>query len=570
MKRNLRILLCGLAVVTLAACSHKNANAPLSYVPADTPYLAANLKPMDADMRALAFKQANAQLPMQVSQLRQLAEKLQNDKPHLAAVLRTLADEMNGRTVQQIIKHLGLDADGLSAFYGLGLSPVLRVQLADPSAFNAFITRLEKAWGTPMAEVKLDGVSYRQAAWNGKIRLRFIVAIDHKQAVLALLPDVNDSKLLRMALGLDKPKDSVQSSGRLKKIAGDNGYLPYSLAYLDLTQWPRLIAGQHDPMLKALVAAEPGAGKMMPASCEPDLQRIAARVPMISTGMTALDARHVGYRIRIDLAPDIARAFSGVDVHLPGLGQPSTHPADIAIALPVEDIRSFWTAQAEAVAAKPFTCPSLVGLNDGFVKLRMALLKTALPTINDLRGMRVILDDLAFDKGSLPQISGQALIASNNPEGLLAAAQLALPPLRDLKLAKDGKPVALPASLTGKVGGLPAWAAMTDHVLAIAVGAGEGPKLQQTLKEKQAGKGFLASFHLDGTMYRKLIEKIADTMEESMQNMAVKGKAGAESRQNLEENLQNMKQQAKQIGSINEDVRVDNRGLGIDVSVKRN
>ncbi len=47
MRSTTRYLAMGLASVMLAACSHKDKDAPLAFVPADTPYVVANLEVMD-------------------------------------------------------------------------------------------------------------------------------------------------------------------------------------------------------------------------------------------------------------------------------------------------------------------------------------------------------------------------------------------------------------------------------------------------------------------------------------------------------------------------------------------
>ena len=576
MKRNLRIIAFALAVGALAACSHKNANAPLSYVPADTPFLLANLKPMDADTREAMFKQANEQIPLQMAQINQLAGKLQADNhPKAAALMRAYTAEFQGRTVQQAMAHMGLDVHGLMAFYGLGLSPVARMQLADPKAFDAYIGRLEKAAGVQLEKATLAGTTYRQTVIGNKIKLRLVVATEHNQAVVALLPADADQALLRSALGLDKPRDSVQSSGKLAKLADADGYLPYSLVYIDLTRLPALIAGEKDPMVKTLLSAVPQAADKIPASCEADFSRIAARMPMISFGMTKINDDRMDSRINIDFAGDITKAFSGIDVNLPGLGSEDGAPMDFALALPVKEFRTFWMAQAEAVAAKPFTCPALTQLNDGFAKMRMNLIKTAMPPINDLRGVRIALDTLELPSQgagvSRPIFSGRVLIASDNPEGMVSMAQLAAPPLRDLKISDNGKPVALPDSLTKMAGGQPAWVAMNKHLLGIAIGAGEDQSLAKDMGASSKARGMLGSFHLNGAFYRKFITAVTGHMNKAMEQAAANNNDpnAKTMAQNIQTNMQALKKQAEHVDSVGQSYRMGKHGLVIDSDNRR-
>ncbi|KGI78620.1 hypothetical protein [Oleiagrimonas soli] len=573
MKGKLRALSGALLVVTLAACSHKASDTPLSYVPDNTPYLIANLKPMPADVRAAIYKQADQQLQMQVDQIRMGTEKLKAKDPKLAALLNVFADEFDGRTLEQGIQHMGLDPDGLSALYGLGMSPVMRFQLSDPKAYEGFVARIEKALGASLTQGTLDKVTYRYADFGDKAKLRFLSSVQDKKAVLALLPADASPDMMRMALGLKHPDKSVQDTDRVEKLADAKGYKPYSVSYIDFRQWPALIAGEKDPMVKALLANAPEAAAKLPASCEADFARMAARVPMVSFGLTTVEPKHIGYRVNIALASDIAKTFAGIDIGLPGMDSKNAAPLDVTFGMPVKEFRSFWMAQADAVAAKPFTCPALVKLNEGFGKLRMAVQKTAVPPINDLRGLRLMIDRLeipaAGSSSKIPDVAGRVLIASDNPEGMLAMAQMGVPALSTMKLDKNGKPVALPADLTKMAGSTPAWAAMTDHLLGLAVGTGEEQRLADDMKASAGSTGTLLAFRMDGSMYRKWIDLMADKATASMQGAIANSddpEAAAQAKQTAKQ-MQQMKDQAKRIDNVIETFHADDDGVTVDADV---
>ncbi|HTM29624.1 MAG TPA: hypothetical protein VL097_09775, partial [Rhodanobacter sp.] len=69
MRSTTRYIALGLAGILLAACGHKDKNAPLAFVPADTPYVVANLDILDDSTRTAMLAQADAQLPSQLAQL---------------------------------------------------------------------------------------------------------------------------------------------------------------------------------------------------------------------------------------------------------------------------------------------------------------------------------------------------------------------------------------------------------------------------------------------------------------------------------------------------------------------
>jgi hypothetical protein len=568
-------MLCTLAlslgVLTLAACSHKQANTPISYVPANTPYVIASLKPLDSDTLKGFLTQADAQMPAQLAQLRSSADRLAEiGKPHMAAVLRELASEFDGRNVEQTAARMGLDLHALSAVYGLGMSPVARFQIADPAKFQAFIGRLEKAWGTPLQTSTLDSLSYQHVEFGKKLRLQMILAVQKKQAVMALLPASADKDLLRQALGLKRPVHSMSDSEALEKLADSKDYQPYVIGELDLQKLPKLITGNTDPMVNAIVAAaKPGASGNPLAACQGDFARIAARVPRISFGYTTLEAKHMASKVNVDLAPDISKALSGISAKLPGLGGDLDAPMDLAMALPVQDLRQFWISQADAVAAKPFSCPALSDLNKGFSELRSKIRYTAVPPFNGLRGLRISIDSLQMpDSGhGRPQFSGRFLIASSNPQGLLALAAMRVPQLSSLNLKKDGKPVALPAQLTAMTGSnKPAWAAMNDDALVIGYGQGEDAKASAELNDDEGQPGTFLRMHVSGTFYQqymKLISKFALAKLDKSSNP--KNEAAMK---DMQRSLQAAQEQAKRIESVAIHTWVDEHGLVIASDVK--
>jgi hypothetical protein len=584
MKRGLAL---GVAGILLAACAHKDKDAPLAFVPADTPYVAANLDVLDDDTRAALFAQANMQLPAQVAQMKSAADQLQAKDPGSANLLRAFAGELDGKTVETFAKNAGLDTKGYSAVYGLGLAPVVRFQLADPTAFEAFVGRLETAYGKKLDSAKLGDISYRRHV-STEAGTEVVLAVVGKQAVAALLPADASDAMLRQALGLDRPAKSLQEDGRLEKLAKAKGYGKQAVGLIDFNRALPLLAGGKDPLFLAMFKAhaqaesaktgEPVANQMqIPASCAADASRVAARIPMMSFGYTRLDAKHQDMRLDVALASDISQAFSGLKVGLPGLGTDASAPFDMSIALPVADLRGFWTAQADAVAAKPFTCPALSDLNDGFAKLAPAMQKAAIPPFGDLLGLRIALD--SFDAGNgqgMPKFTGRLVLGTNNPAGLLAMGQMMTPALAQLKLTSDGKPAPLPTDLTRMIG-QPVWAAMGEKALALGIGAGEDAKLADTLKEPSGEAGRMMRMHLDGAMYQswiKLMMDKADSLTAMSQAMAkssgapadessddAQAKAASAARTHAQ--LQAMQAQAARIKSVSAEMHVDNEGLVI-------
>ncbi|UGB38943.1 hypothetical protein [Frateuria soli] len=584
MRSTKRILALALAGLLLAACGHKDKDAPLAFVPADTPYVAANLDVLDDDTRAALFAQADAQMPTEVAQMRAAADEMAAKDPGTANLLRAFAKELDGKSVETFAQGAGLDLKGYSALYGLGLAPVLRFQLSDTDAFEAFVGRLEAAYGKKLDVANLDKQSYRRHV-STATGTQLILAVVGKQAVAAILPADASQPLLRQALGLDRPARSLQDDGRLAKLAKAKGYEKWAVGELDLTRALPLAASGKDPLFNALLKAraeaesaktgEPVANQLqIPPSCQADAARIASRVPELSFGYTRLEARHQDMRWDISLASDIAQAFAGLEVDLPGLGAAqNSSPFEFFLGLPVAQVRAFWSAQADAVAAKPFTCPALTDLNDTFAKLGQSMQKAAIPPFGDLLGVGLSLDSLTPGQANaMPKFTGRLVLGTSNPAGLLAMGQMMTPALAQLKLTADGKPVALPPALANMFG-QPAWLAMGPKSLALGLGAGEDGKLADALKAPIGKPGQMLRLHLSGQMYLdwvNLMQQKADSLTSAAAALSKDEPAGGETAADkaaiaarTKAQFDSMRAQAARIESMDAQARVDGSGLVI-------
>ena len=93
MRSTTRFIALSLAGAMLAACGHKDKDAPLAFVPADTPYVVANLDVMDDDTRTALLAQADAQLPSQLAQVNAAADRMAAKDPDGARLMHALTAE---------------------------------------------------------------------------------------------------------------------------------------------------------------------------------------------------------------------------------------------------------------------------------------------------------------------------------------------------------------------------------------------------------------------------------------------------------------------------------------------
>ncbi|MEX1826375.1 hypothetical protein [Luteibacter sp. CQ10] len=580
MRPTKRLLALGVASVLLAACGHKDKDAPLAFVPADTPYVFANLDKLDDGVYDAMMIQADAELPGQVAQMKSLAQDLDTKgNADGARLLRAVAAEFDGKKAEAAIDAMGLDVKSGTAVYGVGLSPVVRISLADTAKWEAFVGRLETAYGKKLETADAGGQAYRHVALSDS-GIQVVIATVGKQAVAALLPADAAQPAIRQALGVDRPEKSLQDDGRLADLAKEKDYKNYAVGQVDLTRLLPLVATGKDPLFATFLkhqsqkTGEPI--PPLPPSCQAEATRIAARVPSISFGYTRLDLHHQDQRIDVALADDITKAFSGLKVELPGLGGEAKEPFDLSLALPVEQLRTFFTAQSEAVAAKPFECPAFTGMNDSFAKLGSTMQQAAIPPFGDIRGVRIMLDSFkpAASAAQLPAMTGRVVIATRNPSGLLAMAGALTG--GELKVPSDGKPVPLPPNISATLG-MPTFAAMNGQAIAIGLGDGEDNKLDGALMGALGDAGRMVRLHLTGDMYRSWVDVMAEKAQTYAAGMAEAANAddapadqaanaAAAERSKLQ--FDAMKQQASRVVQVGGEAHVDEKGLVFSGSVE--
>lgn len=589
----------GLGIVLLAAAAgaaykfypRQDVNQPLAFVPADTPYVFANIDVLDDATYQALLARANKELPASLAAWHMLADRQTDNDPRVTALVAAITKELDGKTLQAIAHDTGLRLNGHMAFYGLGLSPVWRAELDDPKAFDAFLGRLETACGKPFDVAKLGEQSYRRyvATASG---VEMVIGIVNGQAVIAALPADAPEPMLREALGLAHPAKSLLEDGRLEQLAQAKGYKKQAVGQLDVARMVELAVGGNDPLIKAMVAkdrdvelavggndplakpmvAKAGDAATIPDTCKADAKRIASRVPAMSFGYTLLDATHQTVRLDVQLAPDITQAFSGLKLDMPGLGVEGRAPLDVTLGIPMDAVRSFWTAQAQAVAASPFHCETLDKLNNDFAELGEAMSQAAVPPVGDLQGVRFVLDNLDLHADDAPVFAGRFAIGSRNPEGLLAMGSSMNEGLRELGLKPDGKLLTLPAKdVPLPVDG--AWAAMSHNAIAVGLGANQDKALTSMLDAKTGDVGQLFRFHMSGAFYSQMMheyyQKTLSNLEPLQGEDEVQGEAAAtKSQGDLLKQLDTLDKQLQNVKSMDASAHMEKDGLVITFGVQ--
>ena len=507
MQRRYRFAALVVGATVLAACGKKSVDnaAPLAFVPADTPYVYANIEPTPKAVTEQWSRRMHEYLPVSLGVYENALDRFAAAKPgnsRAIAAARALIDTLKTHDTWDKLGELGLKPDMRLAFYGVGLVPVLRFELGDATKFRATIADIEHKSGAALPIAKIGDQDY----WYlGDENLVAMFAVEGAQFVATIAPAKASDTLKRTLLGIDRPAKSLADASDLDKLAKQYGYSNYGEGFFDVVRIAERLTGpaQGSDLEIAQTLGLPTGGS--DAACKAEYLDLARKFPRFVMGANELSAQRVRISAQLEMQPALAAQLVATLGAAPGTGKPGEGVMDTALSLPVLKLKDFWIAQADAVAAKPFACASLAHLNSGFADFKKKIDITVPPPASDLTGVRFTLDsfELGASATSMPVFSGKLLMASDNPAAALAMAQLALPPLKDLKIAADGKPVALPTGTVPKLD-LPVFAAMSPKALAVAIGNGEDATLGAYLAAPAANEPVFLRMSFSGKFYAML------------------------------------------------------------------
>ena len=541
--------------LVLAGCGrHAAPDTPITFAPADTPYLFANFKGAPEDVTT-AWGQANdAVMAARIQQLGTMAEAVGHRNPAIAKILNAvqaeLADVHSGKDLAQTT---GFSQSSLYAFYGIGDVPVARIELASPEAFNAFWARVEKRAGITAPTATLDRQTYRVLG-GADTKLHVLVAVEGKQLVVTLAPAKAGQEMLKQLLGITKP--SGNASGRLADINNRHGYSDYGSGFIDL---PKLFANFYDgkDAITREFATDMGGAALADPACAGEFSSLASQAPLASVGFQTYSAKEIRSSLDVNLSSSLLGALAALKQPVPGMDEASNDSVfDMVVALPLQKWQAFIEARAKSAAQKTYQCPALQALNR-FAGTAANPPVQMPPEAASLLGFRIVLDK--WDIG--PQIAGRALVASSDPAGLTQRIQQTMPQFALKTIPIDGKPVAfdLPPRLQAMLGGSnQGWIAASDKALTAGIGDGEEARLGGTLTAASGNGDKLLRMHFDGRMYQLLgswIGRFAAMMPATNQ---------AQVRQQVD--LFN--QMSKMVASADFDVKLDDDGLHFETKVK--
>ncbi|HSC11346.1 MAG TPA: hypothetical protein VLC97_10260 [Rhodanobacteraceae bacterium] len=501
--------------VLLSSCSKPPAaDSPLAYAPADTPYVYGNLEAVPAATVEQLSKPMQDYWPT----LFDLYETLLKDaKPAIddtsQKIATALLEEIKTHNSWDKLRQIGLKPDARVALYGVGLVPVLRMELGDAAAFKAEVARVEQNAGAKLPVARTGDQEYWQP---GNDTLSAAIAVQGNYLVITAFPPKASDALKQALLGVKRPDRSIADAGTLQALAKQYSYSAYGEGFVDFVRLVEILSQPLSGSDAEFAQALGLPAITSDAACRAEYLEIAHKFPRVVFGAEEMSGQRMRIATQLEIDTRIAQQFASAIGAAPGTGAASEGAIDFSLALPVLKLKDFWIAQADAVAAKPYACATLHSLNEGFATSKAKVDVVVPPPVSDLTGLRASVSkfELAHGASTTPDVAGKLLLALSNPMTSVGIAQLAMPELQKIKIAADGKPVVLPADLLPP-NAPPLTVAMSDKAIAFATGADDVASLGTWLAAPAATTPVFMRMHFSGAVYGWMSRSL-DTMKAAM------------------------------------------------------
>ncbi|EXJ11005.1 hypothetical protein D791_02103 [Nitrincola nitratireducens] len=205
----------------------------LSYIPSSSPYFFAS-RDVLSEKDALELIERSGYfryLDEDLATLRDYRDQADStEEATILDIVLSVGKELTALKTLEDFHNAGLKPNAHSAIYGLGLVPVLRVELHDESAFETMIQRvLTDANLTPVKK-RFEDIQYWSLGGSDEWPVELVLAIHDQQAIFTLLPSTADNDVLASILATSSLRTASPTHQYLHNL---NGVTPLHLTVQD-------------------------------------------------------------------------------------------------------------------------------------------------------------------------------------------------------------------------------------------------------------------------------------------------------------------------------------------------
>jgi hypothetical protein len=491
---------------------NENLNPLLAYVPADTVYVYADLEPVPEEITDSYVNRTQPVLDVvseQISKFQASYKSGEHQDDQAARLASAVLDELGGSLSKESLNKLGISLQAHHVIYAKDLFPVVRLGLSDMQALRDAITRIEAKMGYQLPVKDLNGTTYWRI-YEDDMPVAMYIAIFDDQLAISVFPVSAEDKLLAAFLGQEMPAQSMASSNTLAMMNSNKGYTSYGSGILDIQKLADEILNP-DSNTRSFLGTEANTQlDALDAVCVAEIKSMIDKAPRMTFGTTKLTASEITMRYDLEIENSLANGLAALVSEIPPAAT-GNYLLSASLAIKVGKLREFVLEKTTALVASPYQCANLQQLNDQAGQLMTQLNIPMPPMINNLLGVRVMVND--FDPAkAMTQGNGLMAVHVDKPEMFVGMASMMIPGFESLDLANQAEPVRIPAEMT-HVEGLDVFALMGKNAIGISLGEQQVKDLGDFMNVKSMSDGTLFSVSYDMAKQMEIQAAIAEQFQ---------------------------------------------------------
>ncbi|MDK9775670.1 MULTISPECIES: hypothetical protein [unclassified Vibrio] len=500
-------------------------DALLSQVPADTLLITYQTKPINYYEYMNAF--GTAQQP-QMSEL--FAEE--ELTPGLEFAVNFLDAYVAASSSPESLKAFMGTGDSVSpVIYTLGFIPVYKVQLENPAALWKTLDEQEQLSGFQHELVKLDKVEYRRyeltESQDKLMGIGLVVAVvDNVLTVTFDIPELGVESPLKLAFGLESPKNSIVDSGRLEALQNKYGASNNSFGIVDIREIIKgltTVDGNRMARQLKIIQSDPVLDQLRSPACHTEFTQIAENWPQM-VAFAEYSAGDDKARInggfvvesKNQVILEALQSVRGVLAESNGEQSMFSLALGLDVATLAPAIGKIWTD----LTTPEYQCSILAqAQNDMRGQNPAPAISMGAGMANGLKGLSMEMFGLDVNMNGqygpeLGQLDAIFSISADDPNMLLQTAQMFMPELAQIQIQPDNQPVNIGGLLEPYAGKpMDVFARLNGSHLTLYSGEAAAAASEKVMAQPLTANGLL-SFTMDSDRVLEVIETASEVSGE--------------------------------------------------------
>lgn len=539
----------------------------LSFVPAETAYLAANKKPMPEEVVEFQLQRAQQMIDIfskASKDMNKLDEKSVSKTDETKKTATDISDksgeffealfmDLGTKLKEKKFKETGLSTKANNVIYGLQTFPVLRLGIADKDAVFATLKRAEKTSGYKL-ELSKCGMIDCFVNQDEESDMTVTIAFLKKHIALSVFPSDKKELITKHLIGEASPEKSF-SGKNWDRFLADNKFSGYGEGFINLQTLFKTVKPLMIESLKESVGKK--FDKESAETCSKVMQEHVENMPEILFGTKDLQKTSMDYEVVLKTSPTVSNVLQTI-ANKTNINKRSEN-AIIDFGLNINFIKlrdalTLYTAFLEN-SAKKHKCNKVDPIQ---IRKTMGGMMMAMNMgLTQLKSLYLSVNEVEFDKKMQPKsIDAFVSIGTEDPAGLVGMLAVINPGFATLNLPADGKTIKVPEELIPSKGSPvpPISLSRGEKTLNIMIGNDK-----PALAPYETTKPEIISFGINGKRYYKIMEKVLDSIPTPTNKKAMKEQ---------EQSLAIFKSMENMSGNVQEEIYADERGLVIDYHVQ--